>query len=209
MVPAPDAVDRAVAAARAAEVAVVVVGLNHDTETEGRDRTTLDLPPEQNDLVAAVAAANARTVVVVNAGAPVHMPWRGDVAAVVQLWYPGQEGGHALADVLSGDVNPSGRLPTTFPASLADNPSHGNYPGENGKVHYAEELLIGYRWYDEHNIEPEWCFGHGLSYTTFDHGPPTIERAGRAGWGSVGSRRTTRKRCRGAVHHRRHQLRRA
>lgn len=178
VVPAPDAVDRAVAAAGAAEVAVVVVGLNHDTETEGRDRTTLDLPPEQNDLVAAVAAANARTVVVVNAGAPVHMPWRGDVAAVVQLWYPGQEGGHALADVLSGDVNPSGRLPTTFPASLADNPSHGNYPGENGKVHYAEELLIGYRWYDEHNIEPEWCFGHGLSYTTFDHGPPTIERVG-------------------------------
>lgn len=178
VVPAPDALGRAVAAASAAEVAVVVVGLNHDTETEGRDRTTLDLPPEQNELVAAVAAANDRTVVVVNAGAPVHMPWRGDVAAVVQLWYPGQEGGHALADVLSGDVNPSGRLPTTFPASLADNPSHGNYPGEDGKVHYAEELLIGYRWYDEHNIEPEWCFGHGLSYTTFDHGPPTIERVG-------------------------------
>jgi beta-glucosidase len=178
VVPPADAVGRAVAAAAAAEVAVVVVGLNHDTETEGRDRTTLSLPAEQDELVAAVAAANDRTVVVVNAGAPVHMPWRNDVAAVVQLWYPGQEGGHALADVLTGDVNPSGRLPTTFPADIADNPSHGNYPGDSGVVRYEEDVLIGYRWYDAHGIEPEWCFGHGLSYTSFDLGEPDVELLG-------------------------------
>lgn len=178
VVPADNALAQAVAAAGAADVAVVVVGLNHDTETEGRDRTTLALPPEQDELVAAVAAANPRTVVVVNAGAPVHMPWRNDVAAVVHLWYPGQEGGHALADVLSGDVNPSGRLPTTFPADIVENPSHGNYPGADGRVHYAEDLLIGYRWYDDQGIEPEWCFGHGLSYTSFVHGQPGMEPVG-------------------------------
>ena len=178
VLPPDDALQRAVDAASAAEVAVVVVGLNHDTETEARDRTTLDLPHEQNELVAAVAAVNASTVVVVNAGAPVHMPWRDDVAAVVHMWYPGQEGGHALADVLSGAVNPSGRLPCTFPADVTHNPSHGNYPGEAGKVHYAEDVLIGYRWYDTHGIEPEWCFGHGLSYTTFAWGDAVVDTVG-------------------------------
>lgn len=178
VLPPPDAMARATDAARNADVAVVVVGLNHDTETEARDRTTLDLPPEQNELVAAVAAANPATVVVVNAGAPVHMPWRHDVAAVLQLWYPGQEGGHALADVLAGEVNPSGRLPCTFPADIAHNPSHGNYPGDNGKVLYEEDVLIGYRWYDTHAIEPEWCFGHGLSYTTFTWGDAAVTPVG-------------------------------
>ena len=172
VVPPADGVDQAVAAAAAADVAIVVIGLDHDTETEGRDRTTLALRPEQDDLVAAVAAVQPRTVVVVNAGAPVLMPWRNDVAAVVQLWYPGQEGGHALADVLSGDVNPSGRLPTTFPDALADSPPHADadpahYPGVDGKVHYAEDLLIGYRWFDAKGLEPQWCFGHGLSYAGF------------------------------------------
>jgi beta-glucosidase len=163
-----------VAAAAAADVAVVVVGLDHDTETEGRDRTTLALPSEQDDLVRAVAAVNERTVVVVNAGAPVLMPWRDEVAAVVQMWYPGMEGGHALADVLSGDVNPSGRLPTTFPAELSDTAAHyaGNpahYPGVGGQVHYDEGVFIGYRWFDARDLTPQWCFGHGLSYTRFEY----------------------------------------
>ena len=174
IVPPPDGVQRAVAAAAGADVAVVVVGLDHDTETEGRDRTTLALPPEQDDLVRAVAAVNERTVVVVNAGAPVLMPWRDEVAAVVQMWYPGMEGGHALADVLSGDVNPSGRLPTTFPAELSDTAAHhaGNpahYPGVDGQVHYDEGVFIGYRWFDARDLTPQWCFGHGLSYTRFEY----------------------------------------
>jgi beta-glucosidase len=179
VLPPADGLARAVAAASAAEVAVVVVGLDHDTETEGRDRTTLALPAEQDELVAAVAAANPNTVVVVNAGAPVLMPWRNDVASVVQLWYPGQEGGHALADVLSGDVNPSGRLPTTFPASLDQVGAHtfgaAGYPGVDGAVRYDEGLLVGHRWLDAHDLEPEWCFGHGLSYTTFEWGAVALE----------------------------------
>jgi beta-glucosidase len=137
------------------------------------------LREEQDDLVRRVAAAQPRTVVVVNAGAPVLMPWRDDVAAIVHLWYPGQEGGAALADVLSGDVNPSGRLPTTFPAALTDSPAHhasdpAQYPGVDGQVHYGEDLLIGYRWFDAHGIEPQWCCGHGLSYADFSWSPPTV-----------------------------------
>lgn len=179
LVPAAGGIERAAALAADAEVAVVVVGLDATTETEGEDRTTIALPEGQDELVAAVAAANPATVVVVNAGAPVAMPWRDDVAAVVQWWYPDMEGGHALADVLSGDVNPSGRLPTTFPASLTDSPAHhagdpANYPGVDGHVRYDEGLLIGYRWFDARDIEPLWCFGHGLSYTTFDWSAPRV-----------------------------------
>jgi beta-glucosidase len=113
-------------------------------------------------------------VVVVNAGAPVHMPWRHRVGAVVQAWYPGQEGGHALAAVLTGDVNPSGRLPTTFPADLERTPAHGNFPGEAGTVTYAEGVFLGHRWFDAFDVEPEWCFGHGLSYTDFTWGDATV-----------------------------------
>ena len=179
IVPPPDGMERAVAAARDAEVAVVVVGLDHDTETEGRDRTTIALPSEQDDLVRAVAAVNGRTVVVVNAGAPVLMPWHDDVAAVVQMWYPGMEGGHALADVLSGDVNPSGRLPTTFPTDLATTAAHAagdprQYPGVDGEVHYDEGVFIGYRWFDYREITPQFCFGHGLSYTRFTYDEPAV-----------------------------------
>ncbi len=174
LVPPPDAIEQAEAAARDAEIAVVVVGLNHDGETEGHDRTSMALPDPQPELIRRVAGANERTVVVVNAGAPVDLGWLGDVPAAVQLWYPGQEGGHALADVLFGDVNPAGRLPFTVPRRLEDNPSHGNYPGEGGRVRYEEGVFVGYRHYQHHRIEPALAFGHGLSYTRFDYGDAAV-----------------------------------
>ena len=173
----PDLLERAVAAARTADAVVCVVGTDPDWETEGRDRTTLALPPGQDDLVRAVAAANPRTVVVVNAGAPVAMPWAEEVAAIVGLGLPGQEGGAALADVLSGDTAPSGKLPTTIPHRLEDTPAFASYPGADGEVHYTEGVLCGHRWYDTHGIDPQFCFGHGLSYTTFAIGEPEWDAA--------------------------------
>ncbi|MFM8236696.1 MAG: beta-glucosidase [Actinomycetota bacterium] len=165
--------ERAVAAARTADAVVCIVGTDPDWETEGRDRDTLALPPGQDDLVRAVIAANPRTVVVVNAGAPVAMPWADTAAAVVWLGLPGQEGGDALADVLSGDCCPSGKLPTTIPYRLEDTPAFASYPGVNGEVHYTEGVCCGHRWYDTHGIEPQFCFGYGLSYTTFAIGVPS------------------------------------
>jgi beta-glucosidase len=166
-----DLADRAVAAAAAADVAVVVVGMDSTWETEGRDRADLTLPGGQAALVERVAAANPRTVVVVNTGAPVEMGWVDAVPAVLQLWYPGQEGGNALADVLTGRVGPSGRLPTTFPHRLEDIPAYLNYPGERGEVHYGEGLFIGYRAFDKTGLAPRFPFGHGLTYTSFSYGP--------------------------------------
>ncbi len=166
-----DLLDRAVAAAAAADVAIVVVGLDSTWETEGKDRVDLVLPGGQAELVSRVVVANPRTVVVVNTGAPVDMAWADEVPAIVQLWYPGQEGGNALADVLLGVVNPGAKLPTTFPYRLADHPSMLNYPGERGAVHYGEGLFIGYRAFDRTGTEPRFAFGHGLSYTTFEYGP--------------------------------------
>ena len=170
-----DMLERAVAAAAAADVTVVVVGLDDEWETEGRDCADLSLPGGQAQLVDRVAAVNPRTVVVVNAGAPVAMDWADRVLAVVQLWYPGQEGGDALADVLFGDVNPSGRLPLTFPKRLEDTPAFLNDPGEAGHVMYGEGIFVGYRFYDARRIEPRFAFGHGLSYTTFAYGELTVE----------------------------------
>jgi beta-glucosidase len=162
-----DAIDRAVVAAAAADVAVVVVGTNDDWETEGEDRTTLALPGAQDELVARVAAANPNTVVVVNSGSPVTMPWLHDVRAVLQVWFPGEEFGEALADVLLGAAEPGGRLPVTLPARLDDTPAFTHHPGRDGKAVYGEGLYIGYRWYDAHGIEPVFPFGHGLGYSTF------------------------------------------
>ncbi len=163
-----DALDAAVEAARGADVAVVVVGSNDEWESEGADRGDLTLPGAQDELIRRVAEASPRTVVVHNSGSPMAMPWADDVAAIVQAWYPGQEAGHAVADVLMGDVDPSGRMPTTWPKRIEDTPAHDWYPGEDGHVEYGERLLVGYRWYLEQGIEPQWWFGHGLSYTTFD-----------------------------------------
>ena len=180
-----DLLERAVRCAADADAAVVVVGLDHEWETEGRDRDDLSLPGRQAELIERVAAANPRTVVVLNTGSPVEMPWLDSVPAVLQLWYPGQELGHALGDVLFGDVDASGRLPTTFPKRLEDNPAFAHYPGENGLVHYREELLIGYRHYDTKGIEPLLPFGHGLSYTTFAYGPLETDAASYADGATV------------------------
>jgi beta-glucosidase len=134
------------------------------------------LPGDQDELVRRIAAANPRTVVVHNSGSPMAMPWADDVAAVLQAWYPGQEGGNAVADVLVGDVDPAGRMPTTWPKRLEDTPAFSWYPGDDGHAKYGEGLLLGYRWYLEHGIEPQWWFGHGLSYTTFEWGDAAATR---------------------------------
>jgi beta-glucosidase len=165
-----DAVQRAASAAADADVALVIVGYDGRWESESFDRPHMNLPGTQDALIRAVLEANPRTVVAVNAGSPVTMDWSDDVPAVLQLCFPGQECGTALADVLFGDVDASGRLPTTFPRRLEDTPAHANYPGSRGTVQYAERLLVGYRHYDRRQIEPRWAFGHGLSYTTFGYG---------------------------------------
>ncbi len=170
----PDLLDRAVATARDADAVVVVVGTNDDWETEGRDRTTMHLPGAQDELVARVVAANPNTVVVVNTGAPVAMPWADDARAVLQAWFGGQEMANALADILLGDAEPGGRLPTTLPVLLEHNPSFGNFPGENGEVRYGEGVLVGYRWYDARRLPTRFPFGHGLSYTSFAFGEPEV-----------------------------------
>jgi beta-glucosidase len=174
-------IEDAAALAARSDVAIVFAGLSGEWESEGRDRPNMELPGEQARLIEAVAGANENTIVVLNTGSPIPMDWVDKVAAVVQAWYPGQEAGNAIADVLFGDVNPSGKLPTTFPRRLEDNPAHINYPGENGQVHYGEGIFVGYRYYDEKGIEPLFPFGHGLSYTTFAYSKlvlsaPRIER---------------------------------
>ena len=141
-----DLIERAVAAAQRADAVVCVVGSDGQWETEGNDRESMTMPGEQDELVRAVAAANPRTIVVVNAASPVAMPWADDVAAILQCWFAGEEWGNALADVLSGDVSPSGKLPTTFPVRIEDTPAFVNYPGEQGKVFYGERVFVGYRW---------------------------------------------------------------
>ncbi len=176
-----DLLERAVAVAAECDAAVVVLGLGSEWETEGNDRATLALPGRQAELSTRVAAANPRTAVVVNAGAPVDLELAERVPALLWLGYPGQESGNALADVLFGDANPSGRLPTTFPKRIEDTPAFGNYPGENGAVTYGEGILVGYRWYDARRIEPRFPFGHGLSYSTFAYGPLALSATrGRA-----------------------------
>lgn len=164
--PAPEQ-DAAIVAARNADVALVFVGPGTTAETEGMDRASMRLPDAQNALVEAIVAANPNTVVCVNSGGPVEMPWADKVKAILQCWLPGQEGGHAIADVLTGAVNPTGKLPVTFPRRYEDNPSLLHYPG-GAHVHYGEGLFVGYRHYDAAGVEPMFPFGHGLSYTRFE-----------------------------------------
>jgi beta-glucosidase len=168
-----NAIERAVTAAEAADVAILVVGTNADWESEGEDRETLALPGEQDDLIRRVAAVNPHTIVVLNAGSPVAMPWLAEVAAVLQIWFPGEEFGEALADVLFGIAEPSGRLPITIPRRLEDTPAFAHHPGRDGSAVYGEGLLIGHRWYDEQSIEPEFPFGYGLGYTQWAMGEAT------------------------------------
>jgi beta-glucosidase len=143
--------------------------VSDDTESEAADRLSLNLPSAQDELISTVAAANPHTVVVVDAGAPVAMPWVNQVASVVDAWYPGQSSGTSLADVLFGKTNPSGHLPVSFPASLSQVPASTDdrFPGVNGQVLYSEGLDVGYRWYDAKNVTPLFPFGYGLSYTRF------------------------------------------
>ncbi|KAK8103772.1 uncharacterized protein PG998_010805 [Apiospora kogelbergensis] len=160
-----DAVDylqQAVDAAREADVAVVIVGLDAEWESEGYDRKTMDLPSDgsQDRL----------------SGSPVTMPWADRVPAIVQAWYQGQEAGNALADVLFGLKNPSGKLPTTFPKRIEDAPAYHNWPGENLRVVYGEGMYMGYRHYDRTKIAPLFSFGHGLSYTSFEYGRVSLSR---------------------------------
>ncbi|MBX0303817.1 beta-glucosidase [Haloarcula salinisoli] len=163
--------DAAVAAAEDADVAIVCV---RDATTEARDRDSLALPGRQDKLVEAVAAANDRTVVVLRTGGPVETPWRDDVAAVVEQWYPGQADGAALADVLYGDRDPSGRLPVTFaPEESYPTSDERRFPGVDDVAHYDEGVFVGYRHFDASDDEPTYPFGHGHSYTTFEYGAAT------------------------------------
>ncbi|MFD6431463.1 beta-glucosidase [Streptomyces venezuelae] len=165
----------AVEAARAADTAVVVVGTTERVESEGFDRRDLRLPGRQDDLVRAVAAANPKTVVVVNSGSPVELPWRDDVAAVLLGWFPGQEGGAALADVLLGTEEPGGRLPTTW-GDLTAAPVTGVTP-DGGELPYAEGVFIGYRAWEKAGATPSYAFGHGLGYTDWSYESLTVEGA--------------------------------
>jgi beta-glucosidase len=172
--------DEAVALARGADVAVVFAGLGEAEESEGFDRSTLDLPAPQVELIRAVAAVSARTVVVLSNGGVVALEgWHDDVDAIVEGFLLGQGGGGALADVLFGVVNPSGRLAETIPLRLQDTPAHLNFPGEQGSVRYGEGVMVGYRSYATLDIPVRYAFGHGLSYTTVETSDLTVEPTGR------------------------------
>lgn len=175
-----DTIADAVTAARGADAALVFVGSSNTSESETSDRESLDLFGRQNELVEAVAAANPRTIVVLNNGGPLSLPWADKVPGIVEAWFLGGETGHAIADVLLGNANPSGKLPTTFPRRIEDNPTYAWYPGDL-EVKYGEDILVGYRWYDAKGIEPLFPFGHGLSYTTFAFDGLRVEPAGQ-GW---------------------------
>ena len=160
----------AVDAAAHADVAVVVVGRYDKIEHEGADLKTMDLPAGQDELIAAVERANPHTIVVLNAGNPVTMTrWIDRTSALVEMWYGGQEAGTALASILFGEANPSGKLPVSLPKEFKDSPAAANYPGENLHVNYAEGIYVGYRYYDTKNVEPQFPFGFGLSYTKFEY----------------------------------------
>lgn len=159
---------------------ILVVGLNHEHDSEGNDRADMKLPYEQDELIREVLKVNPNTVIVMMAGSPVEMgSWIKDAKAVVWNWYSGMEGGNALAEVLFGRVNPSGKLPETFYKKHTDCSAHavGEFPGDE-KVRYKEGVFVGYRYNDTFGIEPEFCFGHGLSYTTFAYSGAEIKRNG-------------------------------
>ncbi|KAI9042139.1 uncharacterized protein KD926_006058 [Aspergillus affinis] len=162
--------ESALNAAREADVTIVVAGHNNDTEREGCDRISLALPRRTDELIHKLCEENSNTVVVTQSACAITMPWASKARAIVHAWYQGQENGNALADVLLGYVNPSGKLPLTFPHKLEDHGSHSWFPGDAVKDHaeYGEGVLVGYRWFDDQKIEPLWPFGYGLSYTTFE-----------------------------------------
>lgn len=175
-----DGIAGAAALAARCDAAVVFVGMPNRFEQEGGDRPHMHLPGPQDELVRAVARANPRTAAVLNVGAPVTMPWAGEVPAILLGWYSGQEGGNAIARVLIGKAEPGGRLPVTFPARYEDNPTIDTYPGGR-RVHYREGVFVGYRHYDKQKVAPLFPFGHGLSYTTFEYGRLRVSRPAKNG----------------------------
>jgi beta-glucosidase len=171
----PALIDQAVAVARMADVALIYAALPVSLESEGYDRPDLDLTPQQVALIKAVAAVQPKTVVILNNGAPIVVnEWVGHVAAVLEAWMMGQAGAGAIADVLYGKVNPSGKLAETFPLKLVDTPAHINFPGGNCEVRYGEGLFIGYRYYDAKAVPVQFPFGYGGSYTTFVYSAPEV-----------------------------------
>jgi len=159
--------------AKEADVTILVIGLNHDWESEGHDRADMELPGLTNKLVSAVLSANPNTVIVNQSGTPVEMPWINEASTVLQAFYGGNELGNGLADVLFGKVNPSGKLPLTFPLRLEDNPSYpsfGDKGQEAGRIYYNEGIFVGYRSYEIRRLAPLFAFGHGLSYSQYEYG---------------------------------------
>jgi beta-glucosidase len=175
-----DRITRAAALAARSDVALVFAGMPEGFESEGHDRPDMHLPGRQVELIQAVAKANPKTVVILNAGSPVEMPWLDLVPAVLEAYYPGQEGGNAVARVLMGEVNPSGKLSETFPVRLEDTPAYINYPGTRD-VNYGEGIFVGYRYYEKKDIQPLFSFGHGLSYTQFEYANLELPATGKAG----------------------------
>jgi beta-glucosidase len=167
-------ISEAVDLAAKAEQVVIFAGLTSEWETEGYDRDHMDLPPGSDEMITRVLEANQNAVVVIQSGTPVTMPWAKQTKALLQAWFGGNEGGNGIADVLYGDVNPSGKLPVSFPIRLQDNPSFLNFRSESGRVLYGEDVYVGYRYYEKVNLPPLFPFGHGLSYTTFTRSDLTL-----------------------------------
>lgn len=177
---AQELINEACQIAKSADYVIYFGGLNKSDfqDSEGADRLTLDLPYDQNKLISELAKVNKNLVVVNISGNAVSMPWVNEVPAIMQGWFLGSETGNALAAVLVGDVNPSGKLPFSFPAKLQDNSAHslGEFPGSNGQVNYKESIFVGYRWHDKKDIKPLFNFGHGLSYTTFEYSNIRVDK---------------------------------
>jgi beta-glucosidase len=173
-------IGRAVELAKRSDVALIFGGMPRGFESEGADRPHMRLPGRQDELIRAVVQAQPNTVVVLNCGSPVEMPWVDEVPGVVLAYYPGQEGGNAIADILSGDVNPSGKLSVSYPKRYEDNPSYANYPGTK-EVLYGEGIFVGYRYYDAKGVGPLFPFGFGLSYTTFAYGDLQVPKTAKHG----------------------------
>ena len=167
--------DEALEVAKAADQVVLIVGTNSDWETEGNDRSDFNLPANQNHLIEEVLQVNPNTLVVLNTGSPVKMPWADRAEAILQTWFAGQEFGNAMVDIITGEINPSGRLPTSFPKNIEDTPAFNSYPGKDLQMNYEEKLLVGYRWYDKKDIKTLFPFGHGLSYTQFEYSDLEVE----------------------------------
>lgn len=172
----PELIEEAVEAAKKANTAVIFAGLPDGLELEGDDRDHMHLPDSQNKLIAAVAAANPNTVVVLHGGAPVELPWIDDVKAVLCMYLGGEQAGAASVNLLYGKANPSGKLAETWPLKLADNPSFLNFPDDNGQVDYHEDIYIGYRYYDKKEMPVLFPFGYGLSYTDFDYDDLSLDQ---------------------------------